>query len=169
MSYTAGYFYIKPYRKPIVYEWYYMCFAVHTDIITWPSVWYGLSFMCVFWQLLSPPPLFVSPLHSVLFPTMLREHHHQDGRRYGGIWERSWLRPYSPSRGMVVGLHAFARTHEHKQNTPHQPVFGWLRDFAVLSFSGTPMPPAKPPVGGGRQLTMLTVLTLTPLLLLHSK
>lgn len=82
--------------------------------------------------LLPPPPLFVSPLHSLSFPTMLSEHHHQDGWRYGGIWERSWLRPYSPSWGMVPGLHAFVHTHDHPLNIILQIAFGWLCDIAVL-------------------------------------
>lgn len=40
------------------------------DMIMWPSAWYGLSFICggVFWQLLSPPPLFVSPYTASRFP-----------------------------------------------------------------------------------------------------
>lgn len=119
-----------------------------------------------FWQILSSlPPLLLdcSPLHCLLFPTMLSEHHHQDGRRYGGIWERSWLRPYSPSWGMVTWVHAFGRTHERKVEASPRPACRWLCVFPFLSFFGKPDAPCKTTGGGGgSQLTMLKVLALAP-------
>lgn len=117
-----------------------------------------------FWQILSSlPPLLLdcSPLHCLLFPTMLSEHHHQDGRRYGGIWERSWLRPYSPSWGMVTWVHAFGRTHERKGVTsPCVPVA--LCFPLSFFFWKTRCPLQNHRWGGGSQLTMLKVLALAP-------
>lgn len=104
-----------------------------------------------------------SPLHCLLFPTMLSEHHHQDGRRYGGIWERSWLRPYSPSWGMVTWVHPFGQTHERKVKASPRPACRWLCVFPFLYvFWKTRCPLQNHRWGGGSQLTMLKVLALAP-------
>lgn len=88
------------------------------------------------------------PLHSLSFPIMLRVQHHQDGRRYGGIWERSWLRPYSPYRGMFLWLDVFVHSH----TDIHKTYYSRLRVGACvisLCFYGNSDAPCKTTGGGG--------------------
>lgn len=51
---------------------------------------------------------------------------------------------------MVLGLHAFARTHKHTQNILHPFVCGRLCDFTVLSFGNSDAPCKT--TGGGWQV-----------------